>query len=132
MPLEAHELTCLGQGLSHFRAGDYYAAHDDWEEVWQGLRGYPRQFWQGMIQLVVGAYHYQNGNMRGCQSQWHKALQKCDALLALESFVVPVQVQLMHDVLRTSLETVERGDDPLPALQTFAIAVMSEVWFTFV
>ena len=86
MSLDAHELACLHQGLSHFRAGDYFAAHDDWEEVWQGLRGSPRLFWQSMIQLVVGAYHYSNGNMRGCQGQWQKALQKCEALLALESF----------------------------------------------
>ena len=132
MSLDAHELACLHQGLSHFRAGDYFAAHDDWEEVWQGLRGSPRLFWQSMIQLVVGAYHYNNGNMRGCQGQWQKALQKCEALLALESFQASAPVQLVHDVLLTSLETVGRGHDPLPALQTFATSVMSEAWFTFV
>ena len=132
MPIEAHELACLHQGLSYFRAGDYFAAHDAWEEVWQGLRGYPRLFWQSMIQLVVGAYHYSNGNRRGCQGQWHKALQKCDTLLTLEAFQVPAQVQLVHAMLLQSLAAVERNDNPLPALQTFATAIMSEAWFTFV
>jgi hypothetical protein len=132
MSLEAHDLACLHQGLSHFRAADYYAAHDDWEEVWQGLRGYPRLFWQSMIQLVVGAYHYSNGNRRGCQGQWQKALQKCETLLVLESFQAPPQVQLVYDLLLSSLDTVARSDDPLPALQIFATSVMSAAWFTFV
>jgi predicted metal-dependent hydrolase len=132
MSVEAHELACLQKGLSYFRAGDYFAAHDAWEEVWQGLRGSPRLFWQGMIQLVVGAYHYSNGNRRGCQGQWLKALQKCETLLALEALQASAQVQLVHAILLQSLAAVERNDDPLPALRAFATESMSEAWFTFV
>ena len=67
MRFDDHDLACLRRGLEHFRAGDYFAAHDDWEEVWQGLRGRQRLFWQAMIQLVVGMYHYTNRNLRGCR-----------------------------------------------------------------
>ena len=68
MHLESAELASLRRGMQHFRAGEYFAAHDDWEEVWQGLRGRQRTFWQAMIQLVVGAYHLRNGNRKGCES----------------------------------------------------------------
>ena len=60
-------LASLRRGLEHFRTRDYFAAHDDWEEVWRDLNGHRRIFWQAMIHLVVGAYHFTNGNLRGCQ-----------------------------------------------------------------
>jgi predicted metal-dependent hydrolase len=131
MALEAHDLTMLRRGLGYCRAGDYFAAHDAWEEVWQGLRGRRRLFWQAMIQLVVGAYHYTNGNLRGCRGQWQKALQKCHDLAPTGEAVAAAPVVLLGDLLRAELAAVERGEDPLPHLATFATSVMSETWFAF-
>ena len=129
MRFDDHDLACLRRGVEHFRAGDYFAAHDDWEEVWQGLRGRQRLFWQAMIQLVVGMYHYTNGNLRGCLGQWHKALQKCDTLRQMTENTVPEPVCRLHEHLCTVLAAVEAGTDPLPAMVTFATEVVSEQWF---
>jgi hypothetical protein len=131
MSLEVSDIACLRRGLEHFRAGDYFAAHDDWEEVWQGLRGRRRLFWQAMIQLVVGAYHYTNGNRRGCQRQWHKALSKCDILATDAALPVAAPVQLLGDTLLSLCVALEHDHDPLPMLQSFATSVMSEHWFAF-
>ncbi len=129
--LDAHALACMRRGLTHARAGDYFAAHDDWEEVWQGLSGHRRMFWQAMIQLVVGGYHYGNGNRRGCQGQWHKALHKCEELLPHYAEPLPEPLTGLQTVLREGLALVEGSADPLPALHTFTTTVMSDDWFSF-
>jgi hypothetical protein len=126
---DAHALAALHRGLEHFRARDYFAAHDDWEEVWQELRGQRRMFWQAMIQLVVGAYHYTNGNLRGCKGQWQKALQKCDELLHREDGLAPAPITRLREMLCEGLAIAERGDNPLPHVEAFATSVVSEAWF---
>jgi predicted metal-dependent hydrolase len=118
--------------LEHARARDYFAAHDDWEEVWRDLNGHRRIFWQAMIQLVVGAYHYTNGNLRGCRGQWQKALARCEDLLLRYAAPVPTPLMCLRAMLREGLVTVESGGDPLPELEAFVTSVISEDWFTFV
>ncbi|MGE3537462.1 MAG: DUF309 domain-containing protein [Candidatus Tectimicrobiota bacterium] len=127
---DTQALASLRQGLAHFRAQDYFAAHDAWEEVWQDLSGRRRMFWQAMIQLVVGAYHWTNGNLRGCRGQWHKAFEKCDGLAQQQQAATPAPVLQLRDLLATLLTCVEHGDRPLPVLDHFAADVMSDAWFT--
>jgi len=129
---DAPALAALHRGLEHFRARDYFAAHDDWEEVWRELNGPRRLFWQAMIHVVVGAYHYTNGNLRGCKGQWQKARQKCVDLAQRYEEPVPEPIAPLHDMLCAALAMVERGENPLPHLQAFAASVVSETWFTLI
>ncbi len=132
MQLSPEDRTCLQRGVDHFRAGDYFAAHDDWEEVWQGLRGRPRLFWQAMIQLVVGAYHLKNRNRKGCLSVWHKALQKCQDLGQTSNGEIPAPLALLTELLVDCLTAVEQQEEePWDALRRFAHDVLSEDWFAF-
>jgi hypothetical protein len=129
---DTQALTSLRLGLEHFRARDYFAAHDDWEEVWRDLNGRRRVFWQAMIHLVVGAYHFTNGNPRGCQGQWHKALQKCENLIPQYIEPVPKPLTCLHNIVYEALAMVEGGRDPLPHLDAVATSVVSEDWFTLI
>jgi predicted metal-dependent hydrolase len=129
---DAPALAALHRGLEHLRARDYFAAHDDWEEVWQDLSGHRRMFWQAMIQLAVGGYHFTNGNLRGCLGLWQKALQKCEDLQQQYDPVAPEPVRHLHTMLAQGLALVERGEDPLAHLHTFATTVVSETWFHLV
>ena len=63
-------------GIAAFRSGDWYLAHDEWEEVWQGYRGADRRFLQGLIHVAVGAYHAECANPKGACSQIGKAREK--------------------------------------------------------
>jgi len=130
MPLQVNDIVCLRTGLAHFRAADYFAAHDAWEEVWQGLRGRQRLFWQAMIQLSVGAYHYTNGNERGCQGQWSKALDKCRGLGGVDEDPHRPTASLAA-ILEESLRAAAGGENPLPGIADFAVHTMSEDWFHF-
>lgn len=129
--MTSEERALLSQGLEYFRAGDYFAAHDAWEEVWQGLRGRRRLFWQAMIHLVVGAYHLTRSNLKGCQSQWHKALQKCHALGQMYETDVPTPIPQLSELLQTCLAAVQHGEEPWPYLTAFATVVVSEAWLAF-
>ena len=129
---DAQALASLHRGLEHFRARDYFAAHDAWEEVWRELNGCRRMFWQAMIHLVVGGYHFTNGNLRGCQGQWQKALQKCADLMQRYDEPVPEPITALHAMVHEGLTLIESGENPLPYLETFAASVVSEDWFTLV
>jgi hypothetical protein len=129
---DAHALAALRRGLEHFRARDYFAAHDDWEEVWRELHGHRRTFWQAMIHLVVGAYHFTNGNLRGCRGQWQKALQKCADLMQRYEEPIPAPIPCLHDILCECLAIIERGENPLPHVEACAASVVSETWFALV
>jgi hypothetical protein len=85
-----------------------------------------------MIHVVVGAYHFTNGNLRGCQGQWHKALQKCEDLIQRYAEPLPTPLTHLRDMVREGLAMVEGGSDPLPYLEAFATCVVSEDWFTVI
>jgi predicted metal-dependent hydrolase len=68
--------VAFAKGITAFRAGDFYLAHDLWEEVWQGYRARDRIFLQGLIHIAVAGYHAQCLNHRGTASQLGKAIAK--------------------------------------------------------
>lgn len=61
-----------------FNSGKFFECHDTLEEVWQGIRGPARDFFQGLIQISVGFYHLRNGNRQGGESQLDKGLTKLE------------------------------------------------------
>ena len=50
---EEQEHEAFLKGLEQFNAGDYYAAHDTWEEIWQDLDGRRATFYRVLIQTAV-------------------------------------------------------------------------------
>jgi hypothetical protein len=57
--------TALDRGIAHFNAGEFFQAHEVWEEGWHPSPEPERDFWQGLIQVAVGLTHRQRGNPRG-------------------------------------------------------------------
>jgi uncharacterized protein len=52
-------------GVVLFNAGDYFEAHEVWEDLWAESHGPTRKFYQGLIQAAVGLCHFCNGNLGG-------------------------------------------------------------------
>ncbi len=46
----------LAEGLESFRHGDFYAAHDAWEEVWRSTTPEPKDLLRGLIQIAAGLH----------------------------------------------------------------------------
>lgn len=60
-------------GVMLFNQGDFFEAHEVWEDLWHETVGPDRRFIQGMIQVAVGLLHYANGNMRGALRLYHSS-----------------------------------------------------------
>jgi predicted metal-dependent hydrolase len=58
-------------GIRHFNRGDYFEAHEVWEDLWHDTAGPDRRFYQGLIQAAVAVYHAGNGNARGARRLFH-------------------------------------------------------------
>ena len=66
----------LERGRAAFNCGDYFAAHELWEDVWQGLVGGERTFLQGLIQIAAGLHHLQQHRPQPAVSLLRKGLEK--------------------------------------------------------
>ncbi len=66
----------LARGLAQFNDRLFFECHDTLEEVWSGMRGAPRDFFQGLIQAAVGFYHLGNGNRAGARSVLGRSLER--------------------------------------------------------
>jgi predicted metal-dependent hydrolase len=71
--LTPEEQAAFAKGVSEFNAGLFYECHDTLEDLWSGVRGPSRDFFQGLIQVAVGLYHLGNGNREGAKSVLDRA-----------------------------------------------------------
>ncbi|HET7294719.1 MAG TPA: DUF309 domain-containing protein [Vicinamibacteria bacterium] len=74
--LSQEERALFDKGVREFNAGYFFECHDTLEELWAGLRGEARDFFQGLIQVSVGFYHLGRGNAEGAVSMLERALTR--------------------------------------------------------
>jgi predicted metal-dependent hydrolase len=61
------------RGVELFQAGEYFEAHEVWEELWREASGEVRAFYKGLIQLAVALLHAERGNRSGSERLYHSA-----------------------------------------------------------
>ena len=76
--LSAEERAAFDKGVREFNDAFYFECHDTLEELWSGLRGPARDFFQGLIQVAVGHYHLGSGNRAGAASMFERALHRLE------------------------------------------------------
>ena len=64
------------EGLTYFKSGEYFEAHESWEELWSDFYLKDRRFVQGLIQLSVSFVHLENNNLKGAKSLLDKCKEK--------------------------------------------------------
>jgi predicted metal-dependent hydrolase len=74
--LDEEERRQFDRGVDEFNRGFYFECHDTLEDLWTGLRGPARDFFQGLIQVSVAFYHLGNGNLAGAASMTRRALKR--------------------------------------------------------
>ncbi|TVS06237.1 MAG: DUF309 domain-containing protein [Cyanobium sp. PLM2.Bin73] len=55
----------LQQAIRLFNTAEWYACHDQFEELWHETSGPIRPVLQGILQIAVAQLHHANGNRRG-------------------------------------------------------------------
>ncbi|HKB04932.1 MAG TPA: DUF309 domain-containing protein [Gemmataceae bacterium] len=66
-------------GAELFNRGEYFEAHEVWEDLWHDTAGPDRRFYQGLIQAAVAVYHAGNGNCPGARRLFHSGRQYMSA-----------------------------------------------------
>ena len=71
----------LQQAIELFNAGDWYACHDGFEELWHETLGPMRTVLQGILQIAVGQLHLERHNRHGAMvltGEGLGRLHRCD------------------------------------------------------
>jgi len=62
------------RACNHFNEGEYFEAHEDWEDLWNEAHGARHAFLQCLIQVAVALHHGRNGNWNGARKLCASAL----------------------------------------------------------
>jgi len=66
----------LARGLDLARAGEYFASHEALEDAWRVSHPAEKDFFQGLVHVVVAWYQAGRGNETGCKRQLEKAARR--------------------------------------------------------
>ncbi|HVA16356.1 MAG TPA: DUF309 domain-containing protein [Candidatus Dormibacteraeota bacterium] len=66
------------QGIILFNSGEFFKAHEVWEELWLVSARSDKLFLQGMIQLAAAFHHYSRDNRNGTKSLLEAGLKKLE------------------------------------------------------
>jgi len=62
------------KACEHFDQGEYFEAHEVWEDLWNEAHGARHAFLQCLIQVAVALHHGRNGNWNGARKLCASAL----------------------------------------------------------
>ena len=68
--------TAYERGLALARRGAYFEAHEELELAWRACEPAERDFFQGLVHVVVAWYQAGRGNEVGCTRQLEKAARR--------------------------------------------------------
>jgi predicted metal-dependent hydrolase len=68
----------LSDGLELARGGRYFEAHEAFEDAWRAAPADERDFFQGLVHVVVAWYQDERGNETGCRRQLEKAARRLE------------------------------------------------------
>jgi len=115
-----------------FNRGDFFEAHEAWEELWMDMAGPDKCFYQGLIQAAVGLCHFCNGNVRGALKLYHSSRDYMRRYpsphLGMDTAALWRQMEQCFAALLAAPEpdrTIEPEQDLLP---TIALAPPPETW----
>jgi uncharacterized protein len=97
------------RGVACFNRGDFFAAHEAWEEIWMEVTGDTRPFYQGLIQVAVCLHHFGNGNTRGARKLFHSSHRY---LQPFRPCYRGIDLDRLLGELRRCCETILAGDQP--------------------
>jgi hypothetical protein len=67
--------TLFFEALHLFNQGEFFEAHEAWEDVWRVESGPDRRTLQGLIQIAVALHHHSTGNIVGARSLLRRGRQ---------------------------------------------------------
>jgi uncharacterized protein len=75
---EMADTARIAEGLALVRAGQGFAAHELFEELWRAAEPAERDLYQGLVHVAVATYQDGRGNAVGRTRQLEKALRRLE------------------------------------------------------
>jgi len=94
------------RGLIEYEKGDYFMAHELWEELWSDNSLKDRIFIQGLIQLAVSLLHLQNKNITGAKNLLKKCRLKFDNYSGIHRGISLQELNKSLDLLSRAYENL--------------------------
>jgi uncharacterized protein len=99
----------LAEGLAHYRAGEFFAAHESWESLWLVAQEPEKMFLQGLIQVTAAFHHLQRNNPVGAARLFARALLRLERYPAAFG---SVSVTVLCGDIREWIRALELGAPP--------------------
>jgi predicted metal-dependent hydrolase len=113
--LDFHEKARLYQkGLDAFNSGNFYEAHEHWEEVWLETPHPDKMFLQGLIQVAAAFHHYSRSNLQGTRNLLRAGLLKLECFPEIHG---DLEIEALRKAVRewlASLDTEENHKSGKP------------------
>ena len=110
-------------GVDQFNQGEFYACHDTLEAIWLEAAEPEKRFYQGILQIAVALYHFENHNWRGTVTLLGEGLQRLQTYrpdyegIAVEPLAIATRALLIG--LQTAgadrIQDVRLGETDQPA-----------------
>src|SRR4029453_8166733 len=101
----------LLRGIEQMRRGEFFEAHESFEDVWGAADHPENDFFQGLVHYTVAWYQAGRGNRAGCERQLAKARRRL-AAFAPEHRGVDVTAAL--ESVENAAQRVAAGSLELP------------------
>jgi predicted metal-dependent hydrolase len=106
------------RGVELFNRGEYWHAHEVWEEEWTPDRKGPDAgFYKGIIQVAAGCLHYTRHNRRGAVNKWrsgagylrpylpsHKGLDLTSLVTTVDGFLAAMEAEAWPDLAMPTID----------------------------
>jgi predicted metal-dependent hydrolase len=102
----------LADGLRHYNAAEFFAAHEAWESVWLTSPEPEKTFLQGLIQVTAAFHHFQRNNPLGTTRLLNAALRRLETY---PPHFGGISVALLRNDIRDRLHALD-ADQPTPQL----------------
>jgi predicted metal-dependent hydrolase len=111
----------IRQGQIAFNRGEFFVAHERWEEVWQELNGTERLAVQGLIQIAAALHHLKEGRRDPAARLLEKGVMKLSANQLSTELLAGLRITaLIQDVARVVAD-LRASREPLPDLSGLRI-----------
>lgn len=111
------------KGLNEYEKGDYFEAHEAWEDLWSDYNFRDRKFIQGLIQLSVSFVHLRNGNMIGARNLLKKCQDKFSEYNGIHREININELKFAIEAVSLTYENMKESSefdwDLVPVLKVF-------------
>jgi len=112
------------KGIELHNAGQYWQAHEAWEDLWIREEGEVKLFYQGLIQVTAAFHHYGHSNWEGMRKLLKDGMAKLERFrpfaqgLDVDAFLEELRPWRLLALARTGqAEPVTRVPESVPSIE---------------